>query len=166
MFTQKVFASGTTNTSSQPGQVLTRSQDGVLYLDTRTNGNNTSSAPNQTLLSSSLPAIRNNSSSTSQIIKPNGFVNDLGVYFSSVLSLVMVVCLLLVFYNFIRAGFQWITSGGDKSKIEEARNRITHSFIGIIIVSASFATAGFVAYVLGLGSVQDVLTTIPKLNTI
>jgi hypothetical protein len=166
MFTQRVFASGTTNTSSQPGQVLTRSHDGVLYLDTRTNGNNTSSGTYQTFLSSSLPAISINSSSTSQIIKPNGFVNDLGIYLSSVLSLVMVVCLLLVFYNFIQAGFQWITSGGDKSKIEDARMRITNAFIGIIIVSASFATAGFVAYILGLGSVQDVLTSIPQLNTI
>jgi hypothetical protein len=166
MLIQKAFASGTTNTSSNPGQVLTRSQDGVLYLDTRTNGNTTAISNNETLLSSSLPSNRINFTSTSQIVKPNGFVNDLGVYLSSILSLVMVVCLLLVFYNFIQAGFQWITSGGDKSKLDDARMRIINAFIGIIIVSASFAIAGFVAYILGLGSVQEVLTTIPKLNTI
>lgn len=165
---QKAYASGTTNTTTEPGQVLTRSEDGVLYLDTRTNGANSQQPKqnNQTLLSNSLSTENKRTYSISQIVKPHGFVNDLGGYVSSILGLIMVVCLILVFYNFILAGFQWITSGGDKSKIDEARMRITNAFIGIILVASSFAVAGFVAYILGLGSIQEILTTIPQLNTI
>ena len=45
-----------------------------------------------------------------------------------------VVCLALL----IMGGIQWITSGGDKSGIESARNRIIYALIGLVIIFSSF----------------------------
>jgi len=54
-------------------------------------------------------------------------------------NLAIVLSGVILFVMLIWAGVQWLTSGGDKSHIEEARNRITHAFIGITIVAAAWA---------------------------
>ncbi|MCL5434774.1 MAG: hypothetical protein M1405_00055 [Patescibacteria group bacterium] len=38
----------------------------------------------------------------------------------------------------IFAGIQWTMSGGDKQKIQSARNRLIYSIVGLIVISASF----------------------------
>ncbi|HCC84476.1 MAG TPA: hypothetical protein DEP87_02240 [Candidatus Pacebacteria bacterium] len=50
---------------------------------------------------------------------------------------------LLVLVYFAWGAIEWITSGGDKGKVENARNKITNSLIGIIILVSSFTIIGF-----------------------
>ena len=38
----------------------------------------------------------------------------------------------------IYAGIQWAMSGGDKQKVQAARNRLTYSIIGLIVITLSF----------------------------
>ncbi len=38
----------------------------------------------------------------------------------------------------ILAGIQWVISGGDKQKIQSARNRLIYSIIGLIVITLSF----------------------------
>ncbi|MCL6096058.1 MAG: hypothetical protein M1444_00020 [Patescibacteria group bacterium] len=38
----------------------------------------------------------------------------------------------------IFAGIQWIISGGDKQKIQSARNRLIYSIVGLIVITLSF----------------------------
>ncbi len=38
----------------------------------------------------------------------------------------------------IFAGIQWVISGGDKQKIQAARNRLIYSIIGLIVITLSF----------------------------
>jgi hypothetical protein len=94
-----------------------------------------------------------------------GFATDIANVISFALNLVMVVALLLVFLYLILGGIQWITSGGDKGKTEEARNKITSAVIGIIILAASYALVQFVAYILGLGSFSNIFSGVNPLNT-
>lgn len=47
-------------------------------------------------------------------------------------------------------GFNWITSGGDKAKLESARNEITNALVGIVIVSAGWALMTLVGGFLGI----------------
>ena len=94
-----------------------------------------------------------------------GYATDIANVISFALNLVMVVALLLVFLYLILGGIQWITSGGDKGKTEEARNKITAAVIGIIILAASYALVQFVAYILGLGSFSTIFSTVQQLNT-
>jgi len=45
--------------------------------------------------------------------------------------------LLLVYLVF--GGIEWLTSGGDKAKIESARAKITNALIGVAIIAAAYA---------------------------
>ena len=54
----------------------------------------------------------------------------------------------------IIAGFQWMTASGDSEKVDEAKDRIKNSVIGIVIILASYAIVNFVIKVI-LSSTQD-----------
>ena len=45
--------------------------------------------------------------------------------------------LLLVYL--VYGGVEWLTSGGDKAKIESARAKITNALIGVAIIAAAYA---------------------------
>lgn len=77
-------------------------------------------------------------------------IQDLGLLFQRVLNLIMIIAALLVFGYMIWGGVQWITSGGDKGKTEEARNKITSAVIGLAVLAASYALFRVVLYFLGL----------------
>lgn len=93
-----------------------------------------------------------------------GWAPNLGSLINSALNLVIIVALLLVFLYLILGGIQWITSGGDKGKTEEARNKITAAVIGIIILAAAYALVQFVSYILGFGTLQGAIETIKPIN--
>lgn len=46
-------------------------------------------------------------------------------------------------------GFLWITSGGDKAKLDHARRTITYAIIGIIIIVFAWVIVGIISFVLG-----------------
>ena len=69
----------------------------------------------------------------------------------------MAVSVLLVFAYLVWGGFDWITSGGDKTKIENARNKLRDAIIGIIIVASSYAILTLLIQLLGFTSLQQVL---------
>ena len=98
------------------------------------------------------------------VVKPAGFATDISNVISFALNLVMIVALLLVFLYLILGGIQWITSGGDKGKTEEARNKITAAVIGIIILAAAYALVQFIAYILGLPSFDTIFSTITPIT--
>lgn len=51
---------------------------------------------------------------------------------------------------FLVAAFRWVTSGGDKGKVESARNQMTQGLLGLIIVVASYGIVGLLGSVVGL----------------
>lgn len=62
-----------------------------------------------------------------------------GGLIEQVLSIVVTVAALILFLMLIWGGIEWITAGGDKGKIEKARNRITQSIIGMIVLASAIA---------------------------
>jgi hypothetical protein len=93
-----------------------------------------------------------------------GYATDFGKMFSSILNVVMLMAAVLVFAYLIFGGIQWITSGGDKTKAEEARNKITAAIIGLIIVAASYAIINLVVNFLGFGSFNEVFQNVGTIN--
>lgn len=77
-------------------------------------------------------------------------IDDLGTLLQGVLNLVLFIAALLVFAYLIWGGVQWITSGGDKGKTEEARNKITAAIVGIAVIAAAYAVFRIVLYVVGV----------------
>jgi NADH:ubiquinone oxidoreductase subunit 6 (subunit J) len=66
-------------------------------------------------------------------------------YFVSIWSSVISIGAILVLVFFIWGALEWITSGGDKGKLENARNRITQAVVGLIILVGSFVILGFIS---------------------
>jgi hypothetical protein len=74
----------------------------------------------------------------------------LGGLISNLVGALFIAGFLLSFVYLLVGGVGWITSGGDKTKLEQARNQITNAIIGIIVVGSAYALATLVAQFFGL----------------
>ena len=50
------------------------------------------------------------------------------------LNLLFIAAFILALLFLLFGGIQWIISGGDKTKIEKARNTLTYAIVGLILV--------------------------------
>lgn len=82
-----------------------------------------------------LPAVYQNLGGSSS--GPGGLI----LFFSNVLRLVFVFAGIYAFFNFLIAGFQYMSAGGDSKALEGAWARIWQSLWGLVIVVGSFALA-------------------------
>jgi hypothetical protein len=98
------------------------------------------------------------------IVAPKGFATDIGSLINGALSFIMVIAALLVFLYLILGGIEWITSGGDKGKTENARNKITAAVIGLIILAASYAILLIILNFLGFGNLGEVFSNVRGLE--
>ncbi len=89
------------------------------------------------------PVIGNNQSQN-----PGG--NALGKLIGNLVGALFIAGFLLAFVYLVMGGITWITAGGDKTKLEKARDEITNSILGIIVVGAAWAMAVLVASFFGL----------------
>lgn len=77
-------------------------------------------------------------------------IDSIGKLISAAAGSLLIIAALLAFVYLILGGIQWITSGGDKSGMEAARNKITHAIVGLIIVGAAWAIMMLVQNFLGI----------------
>lgn len=101
------------------------------------------------------------------ITPPAEFVAGNGITVNSVISFVLGVLLavgVLAAVTFLIWGaIKWITSGGDKGKVDGARGTIVAAVIGLIVLLLSFVIINFVIQILGAGNgIFDIC--IPSLN--
>ncbi len=82
------------------------------------------------------------------ISAPEQFRNLQNIDFNSlvtiVISFAIIVAALAFFFMLILGGIKWITSGGDKGKVESARSQITAALIGLVVVFAAWAILSIV----------------------
>lgn len=69
---------------------------------------------------------------------------------SALIGLMTVLAGIWFMFQFLIGGFYWITSGGEKSKLESARDRITNAFIGLVVVVAGWSILALAGQFLGL----------------
>lgn len=103
-------------------------------------------------LAAYVPSVSANNSTP--IAPPPSFFGDVGELINKSLRFVLVFAALLVFMYLIWGGIEWITSGGDKTKTESARNRITAAVVGLIVLAASWAILTLVLSFLGAGDLE------------
>ncbi len=77
-------------------------------------------------------------------------IGDLGTLISALVGTLLIIAALLAFFFLILGGIQWITSGGDKTAMEAARNKITHAIVGLVIVGAAWAIMILIQQFLGI----------------
>mgnify|MGYP003331944009 CR=1 FL=1 len=73
-----------------------------------------------------------------------------GNFLSGLMSAVMVIAALLAFLFLLWGAIEWITSGGDKSKLESARNKISQALVGLIVLAATTALFMLIQQFLGI----------------
>lgn len=83
--------------------------------------------------------------------QPEGFrIEEIGTLISGVVAFALLIAAILVFLYLVWGGISWITSGGDKAKTEEARNRITNALVGLAIVAAAWAVIKLIEFFFGI----------------
>lgn len=58
---------------------------------------------------------------------------------SGIIGIMTVAAGIWFIFQFLTGALGWLTSGGDKTKLEGARERITNAFIGLVIVVAGWS---------------------------
>lgn len=80
---------------------------------------------------------------------------SIGAIVSFMVGFLLTLAVLIALLYIVIGAFQWITSGGDKGKVEAARNHIISAVIGLVIIALSFVIINVVISVLGLGSLTN-----------
>jgi hypothetical protein len=80
----------------------------------------------------------------------SGSGTDAGGLISSLMSGVMTIAALLLLMYLLWGGIEWITSGGDTSKVQKARDRMTQAVIGMVVISSATAIFLLVQTFLGI----------------
>ncbi|HSX40230.1 MAG TPA: hypothetical protein VLF68_01315 [Candidatus Saccharimonadales bacterium] len=63
---------------------------------------------------------------------------NFGKIIGPVISILFIIAVVIALFFLIVGGIKWITSGGDKAKVESARNTIVAAVVGLIIVFAAY----------------------------
>lgn len=86
----------------------------------------------------------------------------LGKLISGMVGGLFIAGFFLAFMELLVGGVTWITSGGDKQKLEKSRDQITNAVMGLIIVAASYALMSLVARFFGMDIASLPIPSIAK----
>jgi hypothetical protein len=64
-------------------------------------------------------------------------------------ALTLIGGLFFIFY-FVMGALNWITSGGEKGKIDKARDQMVQAVMGMVVIVISYALIGVIGTFLGL----------------
>ncbi len=81
---------------------------------------------------------------------------DLGRMIGVLLQVAIIISGLAAFAFLLLGGFQYVTSGGDKTQAEAARDKITYAIIGMVIIAAAYAGARVIETIFGVSIVSGI----------
>lgn len=74
--------------------------------------------------------------------------SGLFVIFANLIKLLIVIAGLYAFFNFILAGYSFLSAGGEPKAITKAWEKIWQSILGLTVVAGSFILAGIVGWLI------------------
>jgi hypothetical protein len=92
----------------------------------------------------------------------NWKVNQTGDIVSSLVSIAMIVAVILSLFALLWGGIRWIISGGDKAKVDAARNTVLAAIVGLIVVFLSYYILTLVLGFFGLSLKELQLPPLPR----
>jgi uncharacterized membrane protein HdeD (DUF308 family) len=69
---------------------------------------------------------------------------------SNAISIAYILAAIVFFIFLVLGGMEWLTSSGDKGRVEIAQKRISNALIGLTIIAASYAVFTLVLYFFGI----------------
>ncbi|MBU0974796.1 hypothetical protein KKD03_03800 [Patescibacteria group bacterium] len=91
-----------------------------------------------------------------------GVLANFDLIISNFLGLFTIIGALIFVVYFLMAAIQWITAGGDASKLTEARQKIVQGILGLVILVAAYGILGLIGTLVGI----DILNPITQLEKI
>lgn len=91
-----------------------------------------------------------------QIVPPQGAPTNLGTFIGGAIRIFIIVAGIFLLIYMLWGAFDWITSGGEKEKLDKARNKITNAVIGMILVVVALALFSLIA-----GNILKIVTITP-----
>ncbi|QQG43764.1 MAG: hypothetical protein HYW45_01945 [Candidatus Daviesbacteria bacterium] len=79
---------------------------------------------------------------------PTG-AGGISLFLSNLIILIYEIAAVIFVFMLVWGAFEWIMSGGNKDAIGNARGRITHAIIGIILLGITFAILNLVGIFTG-----------------
>lgn len=70
--------------------------------------------------------------------------SDLPTIIGSLINVVLGFLGIVLLFYVLRAGFLWMTAGGDEKQVTTAKNMIRDAVIGLVVIIAGFAISNFV----------------------
>ncbi len=83
---------------------------------------------------------------------------------SSIIGVFTIAAFVWFLIHILVAGLRWLESEGDKNKLEEAQNRLTNAFIGLIIVVAGWGILALASEFFGIPNILNPGELIKELN--
>lgn len=71
-----------------------------------------------------------------------GIANAIVIYG---LDILLAAAVLIALIYLIFGGIQWISSGGDKTKLQSARNKMVYAIIGLVVAFLAYFIVGLVS---------------------
>ncbi len=87
--------------------------------------------------------------------------NNLGGIVGAAVTFILIIAVLIALFFLIWGGIRWITSGGDKAKVESARGTIIAAIIGLVIAFLAFFILSLALSFFGLSLNNLVLPRLP-----
>ncbi len=89
---------------------------------------------------------------------PNGAgvasLSCIWVVIANVINAAIVLSAVVAVFLIVYSGFQYVTSSGDKEKVDNARKRLTYAIIGLIFIVLSFLVINFISQFTGVSTSQ------------
>ncbi len=73
-----------------------------------------------------------------------------GQIVSNVITTLVIIAVIIAVFFLVWGGIKWIMSGGDKAKVESARNTIIGGIVGLVLVFLSYFIITVVAQMFGI----------------
>lgn len=99
-------------------------------------------------------------SSRQNLKDPIGFFNK---FIQGIFSLFMLIGSLYFISSFIMAAYRYISTQGDKNKLEIAKQEITHTLTGLFILFSVFAILKLIGLIFGIEGLENLNLVWPSL---
>ncbi|HAU98792.1 MAG: hypothetical protein UX04_C0002G0034 [Microgenomates group bacterium GW2011_GWF2_45_18] len=79
---------------------------------------------------------------------------DLGKYVGSATGTLLLIAGIATFFYLVFGGLQWVLAGGDKGKLDSAKQMITNAIIGLTVTASAYAIFAIIQWYFGLNIVN------------
>lgn len=92
-----------------------------------------------------------------EVCPKGGFANlcsvdssKFGTLVQTAVTVLLIIAVVIALFFLILGGIRWITSGGDKAKVESARNTIIAAIVGLVVAFLAYFILTVVLSIFGL----------------